>query len=351
MTLNQLIQSTRPPISELVTGLKQGDIFVDDSFQRRLVWTERQKVRLIDTVLSGYPMPEIYLWLQPANEENGSQRKSVVDGQQRLTAMSQFTSNEFPMSKRHLDKEGQNKPYVGLFWKDFSADLKRSFWEYVLNIRSIPSDVSSDEISDIFTRLNETDKSLNPQELRNAAFNGEFIRASENVTGLDSFARIRPFSIIQTHRMKDIEFASGMLLFLRRGLVEENTKSINEAYDEFNDEYAEGSDDVATIDKFFIRCSDIYFQNGLVRELFSKPVHLFTLFVSERYLLKQGLSTEQISDKLPYFSISYVNDQNSNDNEIIAEYRKGASSRTRSKSSRQLRMSSLIKVILGGSNT
>lgn len=346
MTLNRLIQSTRPPVSELVKGLKEGDIFVDDSFQRRLVWTERQKVRLIDTVLSGYPMPEIYLWLQPANEETGSQKKSVVDGQQRLTAMSQFTSNEFPLSKKHLDKEQLDEPYADLFWKDFTPEMKRSFWEYVLNIRSIPSDVSAEQISDIFTRLNETDKSLNPQELRNAAFNGEFIKASEEVTALDSFASIGVFTIAQTHRMKDIEFASGLLLFLRRGLVEESTKTINEAYDEYNDDYTERADDIALIDAFFSRCNSIYFQIGAIRSLFSKPVHLFTLFGAERYLLNKGYTVDSLTESLSKFCEAYNANEEQAANELVADYRRGASSRTRSKSSRQLRMDSLIKFTL-----
>lgn len=346
MSLNQLIQSTRPPVSELVSGLKQGDIFVDDSFQRRLVWTEKQKVRLIDTILSGYPMPEIYLWLQPANEETGSQKKSVVDGQQRLTAMSQFTSNEFALSKKHLDTEQQGLPYAGLYWKDFTPELKRSFWEYVLNIRSIPANVSAEEISDIFRRLNETDKSLNPQELRNAAFNGEFIIAAEKITNLESFDSIKIFTTPQIHRMKDIEFASGLLLFLRRGLVEENTKSINEAYDEYNDEYDESEEDLSKVDAFFRRCRNKYFTTSEVEGLFSKPVHLFTLFISEMFLFNQGLSVDTICEKLVEFCGIYTSESKLTEDTVLTDYRTGASSRTRSKSSRQLRMNSLIKFIL-----
>jgi len=346
MSLNELIQSTRPPVSDLVKGLKDGNIFVDDSFQRRLVWTERQKVRLIDTVLSGFPMPEIYLWLQPANEETGSQRKSVVDGQQRLTTMSQFTSNEFPLSKKYLDGVQQDMPYAGLFWKDLDIEMKRRFWEYVLNIRSIPASVSSEEIAEIFTRLNETDKSLNPQELRNAAFNGEFIKASAEITILDSFAEIRPFSIAQTHRMKDIEFASGMLLFLRRGLIEENTKTINEAYDEFNDKYDESTGDILLVDEFFKRCISTYFPVSQVKSFFSKPIHLFTLFCVDRYLLKNGFQPEGVIARLSDFTNEYNAEDVTSDNVHILNYRKGASSRTRSKGSRQLRMSALIKYVL-----
>ncbi len=48
-------------------------------------------------------------------------------------------------------------------------------------MRTIPSDVNRDGITMLFKRLNETDKSLNPQEIRNAEFNGLFLQVSEEV--------------------------------------------------------------------------------------------------------------------------------------------------------------------------
>ncbi len=41
--INERIQTTRPTISNLVSELRSESYFVDNSFQRRLVWVEKQK--------------------------------------------------------------------------------------------------------------------------------------------------------------------------------------------------------------------------------------------------------------------------------------------------------------------
>ncbi len=345
MTINSLIQTSRPTVTELVENLRRRAYFVDDSFQRRLVWTERQKVRLIQTILMGYPVPEIYLWQQPADPESGRQTHSIVDGQQRLTALTQFTANEWSLNTRYLDEVDGWEVYRDRKWKDLEAASKQAFWEYVVNVRTIPSNVESQQIVDVFTRLNETDKSLNPQELRNAEFNGEFIKASEQITELDSFKSLDAFTDAQIRRMGDIEFASSLLMFLRRGLIEENVRSINETYDLYNDEYPEARDDVGVVDDFLKKCREQYFSSDATQKMFSKPVHLFSLFCVVQQLAAQGASPIDFIEKLDDFVRRYQsNDANVHD-ELTENYRDGASSRTRSRSSRNARISSLLTAI------
>ena len=229
MRLNDVIQPTRPTVADLVERLRTKDLYVDNSFQRRLVWTEKQKIRLIETILIGFPMPEIYLWQQPTDVDTGKQKQSIVDGQQRLTTLAQFVSNEWPLKAASLDFS--DKEYAGLYWRDLTVASKQSFWDYVITARTIPSDITAEQITSIFRRLNETDRSLNPQELRNAEFNGAFIRAAEEVANLEGFGRLGMFTDSQIRRMYDIQFASSLLIFLRRGLIEESLSNVNETYD------------------------------------------------------------------------------------------------------------------------
>ncbi|MEO9491101.1 MAG: DUF262 domain-containing protein [Anderseniella sp.] len=338
MTLNSIIQPGRPAITELLENLRNEAYFVDDSFQRKLVWTERQKARLIQTVLMGYPMPEIYLWQQPANPDSGKIKHSIVDGQQRLTTLLQFTANEWPLNEKHLDVVEGCEKYQNKLWKDLDAVTKQAFWQYVVNVRTIPSDVGNQQITDVFRRLNETDKSLNPQELRNAEFNGEFIKAAEKITELDEFESLRLFTDSQVRRMADIEFTSGMLMFLRRGLVEENTKTINETYDLYNDEYPEASNDVATVRAFLRRCLDEYLVSDETRKFFTRPIHLFTLFCVDQTLIGRGVSTNGLQPRLDSFVEEYQSDKI---DESIEKYREGSSSRTRSRASRNARANAL----------
>ncbi|MEM8793412.1 MAG: DUF262 domain-containing protein [Pseudomonadota bacterium] len=344
MTLNSIIQTTRPTVTNIIDNMREKSFFVDDTFQRRLVWTERQKVRLIQTILMGYPMPEVYLWQQPADPDSGRQLHSIVDGQQRLTTMLQFTANEWSLSERYLDEELGVAGYADMRWKDVSAETKRRFWQYVVNVRTIPAEVSHDQIVDVFLRLNETDKSLNPQEMRNAEFNGEFIKAAERITESDPFKSLDIFTDFQIRRMGDIEFVSGLLMFLRRGLIEENTKSINETYDMYNDEYEEVERDISTVVEFLERCDRLYLESDETRKFFTRPVHLFSLFCVEQLLLERKALPENLSLRLDAFVQAYTSNE---PDETLEKYREGASSRTRSRASRNARTKALSAKIVG----
>ncbi|WP_299602592.1 DUF262 domain-containing protein [uncultured Tateyamaria sp.] len=339
MTLNQVIQPGRPTITELLENLRNETFFVDDSFQRRLVWTERQKARLIQTVLMGYPMPEVYLWQQPANPETGKQRHSIVDGQQRLTTLLQFTANEWSLQTKYLDEVDGWGIYKDRSWKDLDADSKKGFWEYVINVRTIPSHITDKQITDVFKRLNETDKSLNPQELRNAGFNGQFIKAAEAITELPEFEELQIFRDSQVRRMADIEFTSSLLMFLRKGLVEENTKSINEIYDLYNDEYPEAKDDISKVQSFLERASKSYLVDPETRKFFARPIHLFTLFCVDQMLVERDLSLDGMPKRLDIFVTEYQSEDTDQD---IENYRSGSTSRTRSRSSRNARIKALF---------
>lgn len=338
MTINSVIQTSRPTVTELLENMRNDSYFVDDSFQRRLVWTEKQKVRLVQTVLMGFPMPEIYLWQQKADPESGRQAHSIVDGQQRLTALLQYTANEWPLKLAYLDPENGRDDYVDKYWKDIPAGLKQSFWQYVINVRIIPTNIEQDQIIEVFRRLNETDKSLNPQELRNAVFNGEFINAAEKIADSEHLSELRPFSDASIRRMGDIEFASSILMFLRKGLVEENTKTINEVYDIYNDEYLEANDDIKVATDFFERCIKSYLIKDVTRKFFSRPVNLFTLFCVERLVNERKIEINLV-DGLNKFANEYNGEST---NEFVIRYREGASSRTRSRSSRNARINALI---------
>tara|TARA_R110002074_G_scaffold396334_1_gene585637 strand:+ start:2586 stop:3485 length:900 start_codon:yes stop_codon:yes gene_type:complete len=294
----------------------------------------------VETILIGYPMPEIYVWQQVADAETGKQKYSVVDGQQRLTAMMQFVSNEWRLASKYLEQSNPPKDYLDKYWKDISPDTKRLFWDYVINVRTIQSDVSIEQIQSIFTRLNETDKSLNPQEIRNAEFNGAFIQNAERVADLPSFQGLGVFTDHQVRRMADMEFTSSLLTYLRRGLIEENTKSVNETYDLYNDEYLEADADLALVEGFFRTCLEKFFLDHRVANFFVKPVHLFTLFCVTATCAAQDVSVDQISRKLKPFVDAY--DAEHTEDNLILRYREGASSRTRSRASREKRIGSLL---------
>lgn len=347
MAYNNAIQPSRPNITEILGKMRSSEYYVDRSFQRRLVWTERQKVRLIETVLMAFPMPEIYLWEQAPDAETGRQSFSIVDGQQRLSTLREFTSNEWPLKLSYLDEAHKNEPYADKYWKDLSPELRAHFYQYNINARRIPSDVPEKEIRRIFARLNETDRSLNPQELRHATLNGEFLTASLELADSPEMRSFKIFSRDNIRRMADVEFASQLLGYERKGIVSDTPESMNDLYDEFSDKYADKNSDMRNILRTLTIICEI-FKDQTIKNFFETQNYIYTLH--SLIDTHDDVSVEYWKNALAKFVVAYENlnlagvDSRGVDDNLLA-FQKGASSRTRSKTSRTQRLFGLKRWI------
>src|SRR6185312_5775651 len=214
-------------------------------------------------------------WQQAPDPESGNQLFSIVDGQQRLTTITQFASNEFALKASFLDDENQEADFANKFWKDLSDERKKGIWEYIINVRQIPSQVTIDEVRRVFTRLNETDRSLNPQELRNAEFNGEFITNAERLADIDLWKKWEFFPPGRVRRMGDIEYCSNLLVFLRSGVVEDAPASLNQVYDLYNDKYEDRDADYNDAVAVLTRIDKLAETEPAIKKLFLSNVHLY----------------------------------------------------------------------------
>jgi len=70
-----------------------GNLDLSPDFQRRRVWTPEQSSYLIDTILSGLPIPELYI--RSSSTPGGDSRYELVDGQQRIRSVLTFGSMTF----------------------------------------------------------------------------------------------------------------------------------------------------------------------------------------------------------------------------------------------------------------
>lgn len=344
-TLNSTIKPAHHPLSDVVRLFKDERYIVDDRFQRRLVWTPKQKVRLIETILMGYPMPDVYLHQKEADAE-GQQVFSIVDGQQRITTIVQFASDEWAIEKKYLDKDHHDSDYAGLRWSQLPTALKKVYWAYTINSRIIPPEVTDDEIRRIFRRLNESDKSLNPQELRHAEFSGRIILLAEQIADHRFWSDWEIFTANNIRRMADVEVATSLIAFLRNGIVTDSAESVNYLYDLYNDTYKEEKSDRATIISFLEKVDDIFSRDDKVASFFSKPIHIYTLFtvfnsdINLRYINKLTAALRKFSDM-------YEGKENPSKSAVkfISMYRNGSVQRTRSRTSRLQRNDGLLRFL------
>ena len=71
-------------IGELINLYKDKEIKLDPAFQRLFRWEDHQKTKLIESILIGIPIPEIFV----AQKKEGTWH--VVDGVQRLSTLYQL---------------------------------------------------------------------------------------------------------------------------------------------------------------------------------------------------------------------------------------------------------------------
>lgn len=338
------------PVKVLTDMLRDGTLTIDDSFQRRYVWVTKNKISLIETILIGYPIPEIYLWQNEADPESGDTKYSIVDGQQRLGAVQGFINNEFRLNQSGL--EFKHADYAKKLFNQLAPDLKRSLWKYKFSVRFLKEDMSRKEIVKTFLRLNSTNTSLNPQELRNAEFNGEFIKLAEKIAELDFWENYRIFNLGDLRRMADIRFISTLLIFLRMGIEEETTQSsINKIYDLYNEEYEEADEDYDTFVKIVDIINHIAQDSDYIQKVIKKKTHLYTLFVLGYYLLKTDAEIGDMKPPLDEWFGNYLNDTRFGDDKkelLLHEYRSLSLEGVQKKANRQRRFDILKEIVVMG---
>jgi hypothetical protein len=192
-----------------------GRLVVRPPFQRRPVWTDEEKAFLVDTILRGYPVPEIYVYATPSTDGSASDVVSVVDGQQRLRTCLEFLADQFPVVFDTHKLEPlytlTDTPWFNKRFSELDDDQKNSFRRYKLIVRDLEG-VSDDEIRHMFHRLNQSNVSLNSQELRYSMYQGGLLEVVEQLVKREEWDEFRLFTQMQRRRMLDSEYVTELVI-------------------------------------------------------------------------------------------------------------------------------------------
>src|ERR1043166_4859702 len=93
-------------IQDLIDQRNQGFLSVNAEYQTGPRWTAYQNRLLIDSILRGYPLPLFYLHYK--EHQAGALKRQgydIIDGQQRIDAISDFSKNGFPLLDTNRDKK------------------------------------------------------------------------------------------------------------------------------------------------------------------------------------------------------------------------------------------------------
>jgi hypothetical protein len=184
-------------------------------FQRRPVWTDEEKSFLVDTILRGYPVPEIYVYATPGTGESASDTLAIVDGQQRLRTCLEFLADKFPITFDTHKLEPlytlSDTPWFNKRYSELDKNLQDAFRRYKLIVRDLEG-VSDEEIRHMFHRLNQSNVSLNSQELRYSMYQGGLLEVVEKLAKREEWEEFRIFTQIQRRRMLDSEYITELVI-------------------------------------------------------------------------------------------------------------------------------------------
>lgn len=230
--------STEHPITWFRDRYREGTLEIRPPYQRKPVWAGRQKSWLVESILLGLPVPEVYI--QQVVDADGETTHAVVDGQQRIRAILQFMGAETDPEEEEqnrfaLDKLPATSRYFGDTFADLSEDDKRAFFGYRLSVRVLETD-SEDEVREMFARLNKYLMQLKPAELRNAIFTGPFARLANTIADeSDYWTENGIVSAQSIRRMGDIEFVAELLIGTMHGPQGGSARVIDEYYERYED--------------------------------------------------------------------------------------------------------------------
>ncbi len=183
---NNVIKYKRPEISvqDIVKFIEKGESFlkldenvtydvieyingiiISPDYQRSYKSTLKEESSIIESLLIGIPIPEIFLI---RNNKNQLQMRHVMDGQHRLNAIYRFVNNQFSLKGLELRSEYNNKKFT-----DLNIDDKIKILGSNLSILEFDGFENAEEEIELFKRYNTNTKKLEVQEIEMVTYFSE----------------------------------------------------------------------------------------------------------------------------------------------------------------------------------
>lgn len=230
-------------ITTLFSFIESGAVVIP-GFQRHFVWDIRRSSKLIESLILGLPVPQIFLYEQAKN------KFLVIDGQQRLMSIYYFLKGRYPKKEKRselrvifeehgripdstLDDDSfftnfrlrlparvpdepnlfDKKSYSTLDESKMQLDL-RPIRNVIVKQNSPENDDSS--VFEIFSRLNSGGVNLTAQEIRLSLYHSEFYDILMNLNRNAGWRRILGNETPDLH-LKDLEVLLRMFAMLVDG--------------------------------------------------------------------------------------------------------------------------------------
>ena len=207
-------------VREVHRMFREGQLVVP-AYQRSFVWSQEHQEMFVESLLEGYPAGMV----MAAATEDGPYE--IVDGHQRVRTICRF-----------IDK--------GFRWKKDREPLPKEEQERFLELPvafSFLTDINgSEQVIDLYRKVNTIGESITAQELRRAGAKGEFAALVERLTDRlrqteahadfsgSLWAELDLFEETELRRREDQELIARVVLSVLEGTPRLNERDLDEVY-------------------------------------------------------------------------------------------------------------------------
>jgi uncharacterized protein with ParB-like and HNH nuclease domain len=281
--------ATNRKLRTILTGVRESILVPNPSFQRRLVWSNRDKSAFLKTVLEGLPFPEIFIAAGEVNPETGDGTELIVDGQQRVTTLVQYFT-----ASPDLKLTSDVPAYANL-----DKERKLAFLEYDVVIRDLGA-LTDDETRELFERINSTAYSLNAMEVNNARYGGDLKQFCDRLSENSFFETHSTFNATDGKRMNDVRWCLTLVITILSTYFNRDTEH-GEYLARYNDGFPLEENMLNRLERTFSYVESLNFDRA--SRVWQKT-DLFTLLVELNRILDTTENygeTEEISTRLTEF--------------------------------------------------
>lgn len=217
--------------NQLCRAIENGSITFDNALQRNFVWDRKRMSLLIDSVLRGFSIPQIYTIRTNETVLTKKGKVSVydiIDGKQRCTTLVKFLRNEFALeSLEPFNFGGDDIDLNGCTFADLDEELQDAFKSYGLSVAYF-TDITDDEIAEMMSRLNNG-KAMTGIE--NARIKAKTLDCIVELAKHPFLAEILSEKAINGYANEDIIVKSLLLMNGDSDLSSKNVRAAYEGYD------------------------------------------------------------------------------------------------------------------------
>lgn len=190
-------------LKKLYDQYKLGKLNLNPPYQRKFIWSLNDQQTLIDSILNGFAIPNLFLYQRAQTEFE------MVDGQQRTRTILNFIDGGIETVKGEKFNKVKNKKFL----------------QYQIPVTIITRLEEGEIIENFYSLVNKSGIHLNRPELKKAEFfDSNVLKLANQIADLSSFKELDLFSDSTSKRMNDIDFITEIITLLNDGISDKKIK-------------------------------------------------------------------------------------------------------------------------------